>query len=150
MALATNQLYSETTRGPLPRIEPAKGPGAVTVRTFAGVTGATLPIGCPCYVEAATGLLKKIVPGANAATNLIFVIVWPAPRVLAATGSAHLGAVMEKGSLHHEGPDALRAAGTLAGTAQQLKDNCRQPSNRERGIVIEGLTLIGGDAGLTG
>lgn len=150
MALATNQLYSETTRGPLPRIEPAKGPGAVTVRTFAGVTGATLPIGCPCYVEAATGLLKKIVPGANAATNLIFAIVWPAPIVLAATGSENLGTVMEKGSIHYEELEALRAAGTLAGTAQQLKDNCRQPSNRERGIVIEGLTLIGGDAGLTG
>lgn len=148
MALANNDLYSESTRGPLPRIQPRNGPGASVRRAFAAVAGGpTLPIGTPCYVEAATGLLKKIVPGALAATNDIYAIVWPAAITLDATNSV-LGNVMEAGSIHFDELEALRAAGTLAGTAQQLKDVCRKPSNRTRGIIIEGLDLIGGDAGL--
>jgi hypothetical protein len=148
MALATNQLYSETTRGPLKRIQPADGPGSVQSRAFANVAGApTLPVGTPCYVEASTGLLKKIVPGALAATNDIFCIVYPFDVKLDATGEV-LGTVMFQGAVDFAELEALRAAGTLAGTAQELKDVARKPSNQERGIIIEGLDKIGGTTGL--
>lgn len=155
MALATNELYSESSRGPLPRIQPAEGPGAVTNRAFAAVAGApTLPVGTPIYIAAATGLANKIVPGALAATNDIWGIVWPEAIKLADTGGGEvLGRVMEKGSIHYKDIEALSVSATpagtvLAGTLQQLKDCCRKPSNRTRGIVIEGLDLIGGDAGI--
>lgn len=147
MALITNDLYSESSRGPLKRIQPAPGPGAVIVREFAAGSAGVLPVGTPVYVAAATGLVNKVVPGALAATNDIYGIVYPADVTLNGTDTV-LGTVMEKGSIHFEEIEALRAAGTLAGTAQQVEDMCRKPSNRTRGIYIEGLDKIGGDAGL--
>ena len=148
MALQQNLLYSENTRGPLKAVQPAEGPGAVSQVAFANVAGGpTLPIGTPVYLEAATGLYKKIVPGALAATNDIYGFVWPAAITLDATGEV-LGTVMLKGEVDFLEMEKLRAAGTLAGTAQQLKDVCRKPSNRERGIVFKNLDKLGGDAGL--
>lgn len=147
MALITNDLYSETTRGPLKRIQPDQGPGAVVQREFAAGSAGTLPVGTPVYVVAATGLLAKVVPGALSAVNDIHGIVYPADVVLNGTDEV-LGTVMLKGMVHYEEIEALRAAGTLAGTAQQVKDMCRKPSNITRGIFVEGLSKLGGDAGL--
>lgn len=148
MALATNNLYSQSTRGPLPHMQPAEGPGAVSQVAFANVAGGpTLPIGTPVYLEVATGLYKKIVPGALAATNDIYGFVWPQAITLDATGEV-LGTIMMKGEVDFVYMEELRAAGTLAGTAQQLKDVFRKPSNRERGIVVKNLDKLGGDAGL--
>lgn len=151
MTLATNDLYTESTRGPLKRIQPANGPGAVRTRAFAGGT-LLLPVGTACYVVAATGFLAPI--DGNAAlgvTNDIYAIVWPAPVQLV-SGSEVLGVVMEMGAIDFEELEAIRLLdvfGAVAGaTAQKLKDICRKPSNRERGIIIEGLDLIGGNAGL--
>lgn len=152
MTLQDNDLYSETSRGPLPRIQPRTGPGAVTRRMFKQGTG-TLPIGTPCYVEAATGFLVKIDPSAAlGVTNDVYAIVWPAPVTLA-SGNEVLATVMEAGAIHYDDIAPLSvnytpAGTTLLGTLQQLKDVLRKPSNRTRGIIIEGLDLIGGNAGL--
>lgn len=148
MTLATNNLYSQATRDPIPHMQPAEGPGAVSQVAFANVAGGpTLPIGTPVYLAVATGLYNKVVPGALAATNDIYGFVWPAAVTLDATGEV-LGTVMLKGEVDFLEIEKLRAAGTLAGTAQQLKDVCRKPSNRERGIVFKNLDKLGGDAGL--
>lgn len=148
MALQTNELWNQATRGPLKKIQPANGPGAVTVRSFTAVAGApTLPVGTPLYVDLATGFLTKIAVGANGVTNDIYAIVWPIDVKLDASFEV-LGTVMEKGAIHFSEIEALQTATVLGGTLQQLKDNCRKPANRERGIMIEGLDLMGGNAGI--
>lgn len=147
MALQTNQLYAEASRGPLKRIQPAEGPGAVTVRLFKTGSG-TLPVGTPVYVEAASGFVVKIDPSvALGATNAVFGIVWPSDVTLNGSGEVH-GTVMERGSVHYDEIRAVQVAAVIGGTEQQLKDVLRQPANRERGIYIEGLTLLGGTTGL--
>lgn len=149
MAIVTNQLYSESTRGPLPAIQPDQGPGSVVVRTLAAGTAGTLPVGTPLVVTLASGLLAKAVPGAALdATNDIFAIVYPSPIVLDGTNEI-LGTVMLKGSVDFALLESLRAAGSIAGTAQQLKDCCRRPSVNARGLFFDNLTKIGGNAGLS-
>lgn len=149
MALITNDLYSESSRGPLKRIQPNNGPGAVVVREFAAGTAETLEVGTPCYIEAATGRLKKIVPGASlVAANDTQAVVWPKDIVTDASSEV-LGTVMLKGMVNFEELEALRAAGKLAGTAQQLKDCMRRPEVLNRGIFVEGLTKLGGTTGLS-
>jgi hypothetical protein len=149
MALITNDLYSESSRAPLKRIQPDNGPGAAVVREFAAGTAETLEVCTPCYIEAATGRIKKIVPGAAlAATNDTQCVVWPQTITTDATSEV-LGTVMLKGSVHFEEIEALRAAGKIAGTAQQLKDCMRRPEVANRGIFIEGLTKVGGTTGLS-
>lgn len=152
MTLNVNQLYSESSRGPLPRIQPAAGPGALMAKTFAGGTAETLPIGTPVYVVAATGFFAKCVPTATPGVSAqIYGIVYPAPVITAASGEV-IGTVMLKGSIHYREIYALGAGGggaVLAGTDQEIADLCRQPSNVERGIHIDGLTAIGGNDGIT-
>lgn len=152
MALQTNQLYSESSRGPRKRIQPGDGPGAVAVRLFKTGSG-TLPVGTACYIEAASGFLVKIdgtaVPGA---TNAVAAIVWPTDVVLNGSGEVH-GTVMMRGSIHYDELEALRAADVFganaSATSQKLKDICRETGVRTRGLVIEGLTLTGGTTGLS-
>jgi len=161
MALATNQLYGEAARGPLKRIQPDQGPGAVVTRLFKtgnGTSGSiTLPVGTPVYIEAATGFMVKVDPSAAlGATNAVAGIVWPSEVTISGAASTEVhGTVMLRGSVHYDDIAPLSAgyspAGTvLLGTLQQLKDILRQPSVRERGIYVEGLTLLGGTTGLTG
>lgn len=142
MALVTNQLYTENSRGPLKAVQPAEGPGAVDKVAFAAGSG-TLPVGTPVYVAVATGLYAKIDPSvALGATNDIFGIVWPADITLNAGGEV-LGTIMTRGAVDFAELEALRVAAVLGGTNQQLKDVCRKPSNRERGIRIENLDKLG-------
>lgn len=149
MALITNNLYSENTRGPLTATQPAEGPGAVGQVAFAGVAGTpTLPVGTPVYLDLATGLYNKVVVGALAATNDIFGIVWPAAVTLGGSGVEVLGTVMFRGQVDFNDLVPLQTSGVLAGTLQQLKDVCRKPSNRERGIQVVNLDKIGANAGL--
>lgn len=148
MAIQTNQLYSESTRGPLPAIQPDQGPGSVVVRTF-GAGSDTLPVGIPVCIVPATGLLDVCDPD-QVSNNLheleVAGFVYPAPIVRSASGEV-LGTVMLKGSIHY---DVIVAHLTqLTGTAQQLKDMLRKPAVRERGLFIDGLTKAGGDAGLS-
>ena len=150
MTLATNNLYSESTRGPLKAIQPAEGPGAVDKVAFTGVSGApTLPVGTPAYLVAVTGLYSKCIPsGTLDATNDIYGIVWPADITLGDTSVEVLGTIMIRGAVDFAVLEALRAASVLASTNQHLKDMCRKPSNRERGIRIENLDKLGGNAAL--
>ena len=150
MALKVNALYSEASRGPLKRIQPAEGPGAKRVATFANVAGGpTLPVGTPVYVDLATGFLKKVVVGATLdATNDIFGIICDSDVILDATSEV-LGTIMVQGSIHYEEILAIHTAGVLAGTVQELKNVLRKPTNWERGIVIEGLAHPIGNAGIT-
>ena len=148
MAIQTNQLYSESTRGPLPAIQPAQGPGALVTRTF-GAGSDTLPVGIPVCIVPATGLLDVCDPD-QASTNLhelvVYGFVYPAPITRSASGEV-LGTVMLKGSIHY---DVIAAHLTqLTGTAQQLKDMLRAPAVQARGLFIDGLTKAGGDAGLS-
>lgn len=142
MALQQNLLYSETTRGPLKAVQPAEGPGAVDKVAFASGSG-TLPVGTPVYMSVSTGLYAKCVTDAAlGATNDIYGIVWPADITLNASGEI-LGTIMTRGAVDFAELEALRAASVLAGTLQQLKDVCRKPSNRTRGIHIENIDKIG-------
>jgi hypothetical protein len=147
MALATNQLYTENSRAGLPAIQPAEGPGAVDKVAFAGVGAAgsvTLQPGTPVYVQVANGTYSVIDPTvALGATNDIFGIVWPAAVVLPAAGTEVLGTIMIRGAVDFAVLEALRAAGAIGGTAAQLRDVCRKPTNRERGIRIENLDKLG-------
>lgn len=152
MTLNTNQLYSETTRGPLPRIQPARGPGALVAGTFAGGTAETLPVGTPLYIVAATGLWAKCVPTASPGVSAqIFGIVYPVAVTTAASGEV-IGTVMKKGMINYQEIYKLGTTGggaVLAGTDQEIADLCRQPTNVERGIIIEGLTAIAGNDGIS-
>lgn len=142
MVLQPNQLYSENTRAGLPAIQPAEGPGAVEKVAFAA-GAVTLQPGTPVYVAVATGLYSVIDPTvALGATNDIFGIVWPAAVTLNASGEV-LGTIMIRGAVDFAVLEALRAAGGIGGTNQQLKDVCRKPTNRERGIRIENLDKLG-------
>lgn len=151
MTLNDNPLYSETTRGPLPRIQPARGPGAVVAGTFAGGTAETLPVGTPLYIVAGSGLWAKCVPTAAPGVSAqIFGIVYPVAVTTAASGEV-IGTVMKRGMINYQeiyklGPDG---SAVLAGIRQEIADLCRQPSNVERGIIIEGLTAIAGNDGIS-
>jgi hypothetical protein len=148
MPLATNNLYSENTRAGLPAIQPAEGPGAVDKVAFAGVGVAgsvTLRPGTPVYVQVANGNYSVIdATAALGATNDIFGIVWPEAVVLPAAGTEVLGTIMIRGAVDFAVLEALRVAGAFgAATAAQLRDVCRKPTNRERGIRIENLDKLG-------
>lgn len=138
MALQTNELYSESTRGALPRIHPEEGPGAVVTRAFAAGT-ALLPIGMPMTVNS-SGFLTPIVPAGTAhasatAIEQLHCIIWPAPVQLVAGGEV-LGVVMLKGSIH---VDDLATA--FGGSTANLLTALRNPVTRNRGLYIEGLTI---------
>lgn len=150
MTLATNNLYSESTRGPIPHIQPDEGPGAVGQVAFSGVAGTpTLPIGTPLTLDPATGLYGKIAAGASAVGNDIYAIVWPAAVTLGGVNVEVLGTVMFRGEVDFNHILQLVTDGVITGTTtQQLKDICRKPSNRERGIVFKNLDKIGANAGL--
>ena len=140
MALQTNELYSETTRGALPRVQPAEGPGAVMTRAFASGSG-TLAVGCPVYINA-SGYVAKLAPAGTAhatapAAEIVCGIVWPAAVTLNGSGEV-LGTVMLKGSAHLE--DVGTAHGTSITDANFLLA-LRNPKTRLAGITIEGLTL---------
>lgn len=146
MALNTNELYSRVTTSPLPRIQPAEGPGAVQVRQFAGGTAETLPIGTPVYCNG-SGLVAKIVPAgtahasvANTSAEAIFGFVYPYPVTTAASGEVH-GTVMTKGSVQYEDVLAIQTAGTIASTETNLKLCLRHPIVRYRDLHIAGLDL---------
>lgn len=141
MALQTNELYSEATRGALPRIQPEGGPGAVVVKQFKTGSG-TLPVGCPLYIEAASGFMVKLAPGGTAHSSAtvveqIHAIVWPTDVLLDGSGEVH-GTVMLKGQVHLE--DMAVAHGTASNNANFLL-SCRNPITAYRGIHIDGLTL---------
>lgn len=143
MALNTNELYSQTTRGPLPRMQYAAGPGAVKIVTFAGGTAETLPLGTPVFVAAATGFVAKLVPGsATAEQTEVWGFICGTEVKTAASGEV-LGTIMTKGSIHYDDVLAIQTATVIAGTEAQLKTALRKPIVRERGLVIEGLDLQG-------
>lgn len=148
MAIQDNELYSESTRGPLPAIQPDNGPGSVVTRTFAAGSD-TLPVGIPICVVPTTGLLDVCDPD-QSSTNLheleVYGFVYPAPVVRSASGEV-LGTVMLKGSIDYS---VIAAHLTqLTGTEQQLKDMLRKPAVQEGGLFIDGLTKAGGNAGLS-
>jgi hypothetical protein len=151
MALANNDLYSETTRAALGRIQPASGPGAVTAKPFAASSGAaaTLAIGTPLAVNT-SGFMIKLVPAGTATVTVnatpatyfaeqVYAIVWPAAVTIAASGGSEVvGSVMLRGSVGlKEVCDGLGVAVTDANTLLAL----RNPIVRERGIFIDDLTL---------
>lgn len=140
MALNTNQLYSETTRGALPRIQPAEGPGSVVVKQFAQGSG-TLSAGCPVYINA-SGFVAKLAPGGTAhatapVAEQVHGIIWPSDVTLDADEEVH-GTVMLRGQAHLD--DIATAHGTAADNANFLL-SLRNPVTSYRGIHIDGLTL---------
>lgn len=147
MALVTNELYSESTRGPLPAIQPADGPGSVVVRTFTSASD-VLPVGTPVCLVPTTGHLDICDPD-QVSTNLheleIFGIVYPAAITRSGSGEV-LGTVMLKGSIDFSVIKALQTQ--LTGSDQNLIDLVRNPNVRLRGLFIDGITRSGGNAGL--
>lgn len=151
MALVNNDLYSESTRSPLAAIQPDQGPGAVVVREFtAPGTVDTLPVGFPVCVVPTTGLVDGCDPD-QTSTNLheleVFGFVWPTPIVRSSTSDTVIGTVMVKGSLPYSVISAHLTQ--LTGTEQQLKDMLRKAAVQSKGLTIEGLTKVGGNAGLS-
>jgi hypothetical protein len=146
MALQVNQLYSETTRGALPRIQPHDGPGSVVVKQFKTGSG-TLPVGCPIYIETASGFAVLSVPAGTVTNNVeqIHGIVWPDAVTLNGSGEVH-GTVMMKGQIHVD--DVLLAGGLgtmpTSGTTPTLAHwllSLRSVHTAQRGLHIDGLTL---------
>lgn len=146
MSFADNQLYSQTTRGPLPAIQPDMGPGAVVTRTFGSGTD-LLPVGMPVCVVPSTGFLDVCDPdeATNAWEKVLYGFVYPAP-IQRVSGKEVLGTVMLKGSIPYSVLEAIR--GQISGTEQELKDMLRKPAVQAQGIFIDGLTKAGGNAGL--
>lgn len=142
MALQSNPLYTETTRGPLPRIQPDNGPGAIRTVQIAAGGAVTYPAGTMFYIAVATGLATLIVPtAAIGATNVIDCVLL-SPITFTGAGEI-IAPVMVRGAIHFDEVEALRVAGVYGGaTAAQMRDVCRQPDVRRRGIVIEGLTKL--------
>lgn len=148
MALVPNQLLAgPTTRGPLPRIQPDEGPGAVRVGVFISASD-TLPVGTPICVVPASGLIDITDPdeGSNAWETVIEGFVWPSPIVRSGSGEV-TGTYMRRGSIHYD--EVLALLTQLTGTAQQLKDMLRKPGVRNAGLHIDGLDKLGGNAGLS-
>jgi hypothetical protein len=145
MALKDNQLYSENTRGALPAIEPANGPGAVVTRTFTAGTD-TLPVGMPVCVILTTGLLEVVSPETAGQTQVVYGFVYQTDIVRTA-GVEVLGTVMIKGSIDYS-VIAAHLLQLAPATEVQLKDMLRKPGVEDRGLFIDGLTKAGGNAGL--
>lgn len=143
MTIITNNLYAETTRGPLVRLQPAEGPGAVVVKTMAAGSAGTLPRGTPIYVDTTTGFGAKIIPGSATALETDIWGFLMADVVLNGTNEV-LAVVMQAGSVHYDDILAIQAAGTLAGTEANLKTALRKPLMRARGLHVDGLDLLGG------
>jgi hypothetical protein len=139
MTLLTNELYSSNTRGPLPRIQPAEGPGSVVARVFKAGTAETLEVGTPLYVDA-NGEMVKLVPGATAhatapVTETPVAFIWPTAVTTHGTLTVH-GTVMLKGQIHVD--DVATAMG---GSSANLLHNLRNPKVRYAGLHIDGLTI---------
>lgn len=148
MALAANPLYASNSRGPVPSFMPAARNDCIRTVTFAAAAAGaeTLPVGTPVFVDAATGFVKKIVPGSVTAQETeIWGFVYPAAVAIKATGGGEvLGTVALFGEAVYFELRALQVAGTLAGTEAQLKTALRKAVQRERGFTINGLDLLGG------
>lgn len=154
MALAANDLYSESTRGPLTRIQPAAGPGSALAKPFAADAGGSevvLAVGTPVAVNT-SGLMVKLTPAGNTATVVnttpatyfaeqVYGIVWPAPVTIKASGGGEVvGTVMLRGSVAYG--DLFVAMGSPTSTALTNLLLClRNPIVRERGIHIDDLAL---------
>lgn len=139
MALITNELYSQTSRAALPRIQPAEGPGSVVARSFKAGTAQTLVVGTPLYIDA-NGEMVKLAPGATAhatapVTETPVAFVWPTDVVTHGTLEV-LGTVMLKGQIHVD--DVATAMG---GSSANLLHNLRNPKVRYAGLHIDGLTI---------
>lgn len=86
MTLATNELFSSSSRSAYPRIQPAEGPGAMRTGTFAANAAATLlPLGCPvawnssasvwvAYTQPSDAAVYTITAGATAASAGTFIL----------------------------------------------------------------------------
>ena len=145
MAIQDNQLYSENSRGALPAIQPASGPGAVVTRTF-NAAADVLAVGTPVCVVLTTGLCDICdTDSANAWEQVVYGFVYPA-AITRAAGGEMLGTVMIKGSIDY---DVVLATNTaLTGTEQELQDMLRKPGVEDRGLFIDGLVKAGGNSGL--
>lgn len=145
MAIQDNELYSENSRDGSPAIQPDQGPGALLPRTF-NAGSDTLPVGIPVCVVPTTGLMDVCDPSSgNAWEQVVAGFVYPAAITRSASGEV-LGTVMLKGSIDYDVVAAHLVQ--LTGTEQQLKDMLRKPAMADKGLHVDGLTKIGGNAGL--
>lgn len=143
MTLQTNELYSENSRGAMPRVEPAEGPGSLVVRQFKTGTG-TLTAGTPVGIESASGFMVKLAPAGTAHATAVDAevmvgVVWPADVTLNGSGEVH-GTVMMRGQAN------LDDLATALGVAVPVVDAnlllaLRNPKVRNTGLHIDGLTI---------
>jgi hypothetical protein len=146
MALNPNDLYpAEVTRGTQLRVQPAEGPGALVVKTFAANGAAPiLKAGTAVYADATTGFWAKVVPAGTAyasatAVEQVMGIIWPTDIQTHATNEV-LGTVMLRGSAHVD--DVATAMSIAVPLVDANTLLCfRNPVTRYRGIFLEGLTL---------
>jgi hypothetical protein len=127
------------------RVQPAEGPGALVVKTFASNAGAPIiKAGAAVYADATTGFWAQMVPSNTAyatapAIEKVMGIVWPTD-IQTVNGSEVLGTVMLRGSAHVE--DVATAMGIAVPIVDANTLSCfRNPETRFRGIFLEGLTL---------
>lgn len=72
MTLATNELFSSSSRSAYPRIQPAEGPGAMRTGTFAANAAATLlPLGCPVAWDSSASMWVAYTQPSDAASYTI-------------------------------------------------------------------------------
>lgn len=148
MALETNELYSSTTQGKFPRIQP-EGPAGVQPKTFdeaAAGEAVVLPVGLPVCYNTATASWVPYIDGVGAGTNKERVIrgfVYPREITIPANGSGQeaIGNVMLRGQISYD--DIVAATAAYSTTVTNLATNLRgiagEPSLRELGLHVQGL-----------
>lgn len=143
MALKKTVLNTSTTRAPLPRIQPAEGPGAV-VQIPMETGSATWAIGTLISVITASGLGAEYNEAANGVTEEIYgvlineITLDSSDNVIAnvmVRGSAHIADIINAG-----GDDAAAYTGA---TAANIRAALKTSAVRERGLHIDGLDAWG-------
>ena len=134
MAIKKTVLVTETTRAPLPRMQPAQGPGAV-VQIPLETGSATLAPATAIGIVTASGLGAVFDQSAVDGTGAVYGFIL---NEVTQDGSDNVVAnVMIQGMVHVQ--DVIDAATYPNTTAAQLRTDLRLAAVREKGLFIDGL-----------
>ena len=150
MAINQQEYYQETSRGALPRLQPAEGPGAVVVKTWKAGTAALRNAGTAVYLDTTDGTVDIVDFDASAGTDpgIVYGFLLHPINSLGAGGSNDVAcSIMIRGEAHYAdiAAAATRAqygvSDDAAGSAL-IRTGLRAAALRDKGLYISGLDAI--------
>lgn len=147
MALQQQEYYTTTSRGALPRLQPAEGPGSVVIVPFNAGTAKLRNAGLAVYMELATGVVD-ILDGAGTVgtedATLFGILLHP---VNSHASDDVLCSVMIRGEAHYDDVWAAATPTEYGSDAAQFREILRNAAVRNAGLHISGLDALGSNLG---